>query len=169
MKRLNSILPVLVVLLGVASETLLVAPKDYEQMAARNKIGESLRMPVSTSGSEKLPAAAHYYQKIHLNQFPAALFPFSSNSLEESVDSESGNQSQYQTVSEFGDNIDADMSGNLGLPDVMNPEQKRCFVDYRQHLLALLANSTSGSTHKVKKLDCGVHSFSKEHALVMEF
>ena len=160
MKRLNNFLPVLVALLGVASETLLVAPKDYEQMAARNKIGESLRMPVSTSGSEKLPTAAHYYQKIHLNQFPAALLPFSSNSLEESVDSESGNQFQYQTVSEFGDDIDAEKSGNLGLPDVMNPEQKRCFVDYRQHLLALLANSSSGSTHKVKKLDRGIHSFS---------
>ena len=141
----------LVALLGVASETLLVAPKDYDQMAARNKIGESLRMPVSTSGSEKLPTAAHYYQKIQLNQFPADLLQFSSNSLEEAVDSESGNQSQYQTVSEFRDNIDADMSGNLGLPGVMNPEEKRCFVDYRQHLLALLANSTSGSTHKVKK------------------
>ena len=162
-------MPVLVALLGVASETLLVAPKDYEQMAARNKIGESLRMPVSTSGSEKLPAAAHYYQKIHLNQFPAALFPFSSNSLEESVDSESGNQSQYQTVSDFGDNIDADMSGNLGLPDVMNPEQKRCFVDYRQHLLALLANSSSDSTHKVKKLDRGVHIFPRNMCLLGNF
>ena len=151
MKQLNNFLPVLVALLGVASETLLVAPKDYEQMAARNKIGESLRMPVSTSGSEKLPAATYYSQKIHINKFPAALFPFSSNSLEESVDSESGNQSQYQTVSEFGDNIDAEMSGNLGLPVGMNSEEKRCFVDYRQHLLALLANSTSGSTHKVKK------------------
>ena len=151
MKQLNNFLPVLVALLGVASETLLVAPKDYDQMAARNKIGESLRMPVSTSGSEKLPAAAHYYQIIRLDQFPADLFPPPSNSLEESVDSESGNQSQYQTVSEFEDNIDANMSGNLGLPDAMNPEEKRCFVDYRQHLLALLANSTSGSTHKVKK------------------
>ena len=151
MKQLNNFLPVLVALLGVASETLLVAPKDYDQMAARNKIGESLRMPVSTSGSEKLPAAAHYYQRIHLNQFPADLLQFSSNSLEESVDSESGNQFQYQTVSEVGENIDADMSGNLGLPDAMNPEEKRCFVDYRQHLLALLANSTSGSTHQVKK------------------
>ena len=160
MKRLNNFLPVLVALLGVASETLLVAPKDYDQMAARNKIGESLRMPVSTSGSEKLPAAAHYHQKIQNNQFPAALLPLPSNSLEESVGSESGNQSQYQTVSEFEDNIDANMSGNLGLPDVMNPEEKRCFVDYRQHLLALLANSTSGSTHKVKKLDREVHSFS---------
>ena len=149
MKQLNNILPVLVALLGVASETLLVAPKDYKQMATRNKIGESLRMPVSTGGSEKLPPA---YQEIHLNQFSVALIPFSSTSSEGSADSEVENLSQHQTVSQFGGNIDAEISGDLGLPDVMDPEQKRCFVDYRQHLLALLANSTSGSTHKVKKL-----------------
>ena len=147
MKQLKHVsLAVVVAVLGVAiSETLLLRPpKDYEQMALHNEIGESPGSSVSTSVSEKLPS---YHIRAVTNNFQSLITPISSNSVKESVDSIEENLFK---------NIDLRENKYLSRKSEvlkLDSKQKRCFVDYQLHLNALLANSTTGSdsAHKVRK------------------
>ena len=145
MKQLKHFSIAVVVLLGVAaSETLVLAPKDYKQMALHNEIGESPGWSaVSTSGSEKLPS----YQKKNrlralINRSQNRIHQISSNTVEESVDSI---DKILLKNKDFGM---SSKSESLKL----DWKQERCFLDYQLHLKALLENSTTDSSaHKVRK------------------
>ena len=145
MKQLKHFsIAVAALLLGVAiSETLLLRPpKDYEQMALHNEIGESPGSSVSTSVSEELPS---YHRKNLLravtNNFQNIITPISSNSVKESVDSIEENL--FENI-DLRENEDFGMSSKSQVLK-LDSNQKRCFVDYQLHLKALLANSTTGS------------------------
>ena len=146
MKQLKHFsIAVVVALLGVAaSETLVLAPKDYKQMALHNEIGESPGWSaVSTSGSEKLPL---YQKKNRLralfNRSQNRIHQISSNTVEESVDSI---DKILLKNKDFGM---SSKSESLKL----DSKQERCFLDYQLHLKALLENSTTDSSaHKVRK------------------
>ena len=149
MKQLKHVsIAVVAALLGVAiSETLLLRPpKDYEQMALHNEIGESPGWSLSTSVSEKL-ASSHI--RAVTNNFQSPITPISSNSVKESVDRIEENL--FENI-DLRENKDFGMSSKSEVLK-LDSKQKRCFVDYQLHLKALLANSTTGfdSAHKVRK------------------
>ena len=151
MKQLKHFSIAVVELLGVAaSETLVLAPKDYKQMALHNEIGESPGWSaVSTSGSEKLPS----YQKKNrlralINRSQNRIHQISSNTVEESVDSIDKILLKNIDLKENEDFGMSSKSESLKL----DWKQKMCFLDYQLHLKALLENSTSDSSaHKVRK------------------
>ena len=138
---------VALLLLGVAaSETLrLLPPEDFEQMALQNEIGESPEpvSGVSTSVSEKLASEQSPLATRNSFQNRNLATPISSNTVEESVES---SDERLPAI----ENEELVMPSNW---EVLDPKQKRCFVDYQLHLKALLANSTTdfSSAHKVNK------------------
>ena len=151
MKQLKHFsIAVVVALLGVAaSETLVLAPKDYKQMALHNEIGESPGWSVSTSGSEKLPS----YQKKNrlralINRSQNRIHQISSNTVDESLDSIDKILLKNIDLKEKEDFGMSSQSESLKL----DWKQERCFLDYQLHLKALLENSTTDSSaHKVRK------------------